>query len=318
MIKMRKRQLEAFGQTDCEALCTVEGMLEAHGTGAAGEITPTHMCELFKETMNEIWNEALLDKVQILEDGRAWLQTAAAVDSGAWFEEEGVRAGARAAGGRGEEPELSLKSGGGGGGDSSHIQQKIIPWDTLDLTVASATSASLEQSTAAGRVRQPVVMCASLVDKVPNIAGLARTSEIFAATKLLVPDLRVIKNPAFTKISTGAEQWLPVEEVGEEQLVAWLRRVKKRRAGGGGHVLVGIEQTNNSICLTKVCCRGFHRHLAYTLVLGRENSGLPLDVIGEMDVCCQIPQQGVLRSLNAHVSGAIILAEYSRQMLVDS
>ncbi|CAM9617856.1 unnamed protein product, partial [Ectocarpus sp. 8 AP-2014] len=133
------------------------------------------------------------------------------------------------AGGGGEEAELSLKSGGGGGGDSSHIQQKIIPWDTLDLTVASATSASLEQSTAAGRVRQPVVMCASLVDKVPNIAGLARTSEIFAATKLVVPDLRVMKNPAFTKISTGAEQWLPVEEVGEEQLVAWLRRVKKRR-----------------------------------------------------------------------------------------
>ncbi|CBJ49268.1 expressed unknown protein [Ectocarpus siliculosus] len=229
MIKMRRRQLEAFGQTDCEALCTVEGMLEAHGTGAAGEITPTHMCELFKETMDEIWNEALVDKVQVLEDGRAWLQTAAAVNSGAWFEEEGGRAGAGAAGGGGEEAELSLKSGGGGGGDSSHIQQKIIPWDTLDLTVASATSASLEQSTAAGRVRQPVVMCASLVDKMK-----------------------------------------------------------------------------------------FHRHLAYTLVLGRENSGLPLDVIGEMDVCCQIPQQGVLRSLNAHVSGAIILAEYSRQMLVDS
>ncbi|CAN0261891.1 unnamed protein product [Hapterophycus canaliculatus] len=60
----------------------------------------------------------------------------------------------------------------------------------------------------------------------------------------------------------------------------------------------------------------FHRHLHYTLVLGRENSGLPLEVLSEMDVCCQIPQQGVLRSLNAHVSGAIVLAEYSRQMLV--
>ena len=60
----------------------------------------------------------------------------------------------------------------------------------------------------------------------------------------------------------------------------------------------------------------FHPDLRYTLVLGRENSGLPLEVIAEMDVCCQIPQQGVLRSLNAHVSGAIVLAEYSRQMLL--
>lgn len=62
----------------------------------------------------------------------------------------------------------------------------------------------------------------------------------------------------------------------------------------------------------------FQKHLRYTLVLGRENSGLPLEVISEMDVCCQIPQHGVLRSLNAHVSGAIILAEYSRQMMMAS
>lgn len=50
-IKMRQRQLEAFGQTDCVAMCTVEGMLEAHGTGGSttGDITPTHMCELLKE-----------------------------------------------------------------------------------------------------------------------------------------------------------------------------------------------------------------------------------------------------------------------------
>ena len=52
------------------------------------------------------------------------------------------------------------------------------------------------------------------------------------------------------------------------------------------------------------------------LILGRENSGVPLEVINEMDCCCQIPQQGVLRSLNAHVSGAMVLWEYTRQMLV--
>lgn len=86
--------------------------------------------------MDEIWNEALLDKVQVLEDGRAWLQTAAAVNSGAWFEQEGGRAAAAGGGGGEEEADLSLKSGGGGGSDS-HIQQKIIPWDTLDLVSAT-------------------------------------------------------------------------------------------------------------------------------------------------------------------------------------
>lgn len=51
------------------------------------------------------------------------------------------------------------------------------------------------------------------------------------------------------------------------------------------------------------------------LVLGREHSGLPLAIINEMDFCCQIPQQGILRSLNAHVSGALVLWEYTRQVL---
>lgn len=48
-IKMRKRQLEAFKQTDCVAMCTVNGMLEAHGLRSDGEIAPTHMCELLQQ-----------------------------------------------------------------------------------------------------------------------------------------------------------------------------------------------------------------------------------------------------------------------------
>ena len=34
-------------------------------------------------------------------------------------------------------------------------------------------------------------MCASLVDKIPNLAGLARTSEVFAATAIAIPNGRV-------------------------------------------------------------------------------------------------------------------------------
>lgn len=86
--------------------------------------------------------------------------------------------------------------------------------------------------------------------QVPNLAGLARTCEIFAASSLVVPDARVLKNPAFSKISTGAEQWLPIEEVDEKDLLPWIRNAKRR-----GYTLVGVEQTNNSVCLTKVRSR---------------------------------------------------------------
>lgn len=84
--------------------------------------------------MNEIWSEALLrDKAHTLEEGLAWLQTTAAVKSGVWFDEE------QEGGGQGEEEERSAgkqsSAGGDGGHDAldSHIQQKIIPWDNLDL-----------------------------------------------------------------------------------------------------------------------------------------------------------------------------------------
>lgn len=58
-VKMRQRQLEAFNQTDCVAMCTVEGMLDAHGTGSNGDISPTHMCELLQEVRVPVWGRCL-------------------------------------------------------------------------------------------------------------------------------------------------------------------------------------------------------------------------------------------------------------------
>lgn len=49
------------------------------------------------------------------------------------------------------------------------------------------------------------------------------------------------------------------------------------------------------------------------LVLGREKEGIPVDIIHILDACIEIPQLGVVRSLNVHVSGAIALWEYTRQ-----
>lgn len=39
-----------------------------------------------------------------------------------------------------------------------------------------------------------------------------------------------------------------MEHVDEESLLPWLRRAKRL-----GYTLVGVEQTNHSICLTEVC-----------------------------------------------------------------
>ena len=43
------------------------------------------------------------------------------------------------------------------------------------------------------------------------------------------------------------------------------------------------------------------------IVLGNEKEGIPQDIINLIDNCVIIPQYGNIRSLNVHVSAAIML-----------
>lgn len=44
-----------------------------------------------------------------------------------------------------------------------------------------------------------------------------------------------------------------------------------------------------------------------------EREGIPVPIIHLLDSCVEIPQFGVIRSLNAHVSGALFVWEYVKQ-----
>lgn len=55
--------------------------------------------------------------------------------------------------------------------------------------------------------------------------------------------------------------------------------------------------------------------LLQVLVLGREKEGIPPEIISMLDATVEIPQLGVIRSLNVHVSGAIAMYEFTKQQL---
>jgi hypothetical protein len=74
------------------------------------------------------------------------------------------------------------------------------------------------------------------------------------------------------------------------------------------YALIGLEQTADSAPLPAF---PFPRRAA--LVLGREKQGLPPELLALMDACVEIPQFGVVRSLNVHVSAAVAMYEYLRQ-----
>lgn len=63
----------------------------------------------------------------------------------------------------------------------------------------------------AGAKRQHVVVVASLLDRAPNLAGLTRTCEVFLAERLVMADLRIVKDHEFLGISVTAEQHVPME-----------------------------------------------------------------------------------------------------------
>ncbi|PIN09245.1 tRNA (guanosine(18)-2'-O)-methyltransferase [Handroanthus impetiginosus] len=151
--------------------------------------------------------------------------------------------------------------------------------------------------------RQQIILVASLIDRIPNLAGLARTCEVFRAGGLAIADKNILNDKQFQLISVTAEKWVPIAEVPVGSMRVFLEKKKQE-----GFAILGLEQTANSIPLDQ-----YNFPTKTVLVLGREKEGIPVEIIHMLDACIEIPQLGVVRSLNVHVSGAIALWEYTRQ-----
>jgi len=179
------------------------------------------------------------------------------------------------------------------------FQRKILPWATLEFEEEETNRAIASLR----RKKQTLIVVASLIDKVPNLAGLARTGEIFQIEELVVPSRKIERDPVFQQIAVSAEKWLPLSEVIEEDLPGFLLDKKRE-----GYTLLGVEQTSHSISLGK-----FEFPKKCLLLMGKEREGIPVELIHLLDFCIEIPQLGVTRSLNVHVSASLVVWEYTRQ-----
>jgi tRNA guanosine-2'-O-methyltransferase len=103
-------------------------------------------------------------------------------------------------------------------------------------------------------------------------------------------------------------------------LLTWLRQRRDE-----GYHIVGLEQTSSSESLLEYqfppsatfLSGGIdinNRNTGGTvLLLGKEKEGIPIEYLQMVDQCIEIPQYGIIRSLNVHVSGAIAIWEYTKQ-----
>ena len=185
-------------------------------------------------------------------------------------------------------------------GEADNVQKKMTPWDLLMQNEVEMTRTTFHE-----RKRNDLIVIATLIDKLPNLGGICRTCEIFNASKLVVHEIKVREQGLFKSLSVNAEKWMPMEEVEETSLPQYLLSLKQE-----GYTLLGVEQTASSKSLL-----GFQFPKKAVLLLGREKEGIPVELIHLLDDCIEIPQFGVTRSLNVHVSGAILIWEFTKHAL---
>ncbi|XP_032955452.1 probable methyltransferase TARBP1 isoform X3 [Rhinolophus ferrumequinum] len=185
------------------------------------------------------------------------------------------------------------------------VQKKITPGKN-NVPDADPELVFPDRAAKLGKSMSRLIVVASLIDKPTNLGGLCRTCEVFGASALVVSSLQSINDRQFQHLSVSAEQWLPLVEVKPPQLTDYLQQKKSE-----GYTIIGVEQTAKSVDLTQYCFP--EKSL---LLLGNEREGIPANLIQQLDVCVEIPQQGIIRSLNVHVSGALLIWEYTRQQLL--
>ena len=114
--------------------------------------------------------------------------------------------------------------------------------------------------------------------------------------------MAVTRTEEFKGIAVSCSAWLPMSEVPESRLLQFLKDCRQR-----GYAIVGLEQSSGSRPLGH--CPLPDRCV---LLLGREREGIPVQLLAEVDICLEIPQYGVIRSLNVHVSAALALWELTK------
>ncbi|XP_062422564.1 probable methyltransferase TARBP1 isoform X2 [Pungitius pungitius] len=191
----------------------------------------------------------------------------------------------------------------------AEVQKKITPW-RLGIQEQEPELQLVPQQRAArlGKLHGALLVVASLIDKPTNLGGLCRTCEIFGASTLVLDSLRHVSDKHFQSLSVSSELWLPLLEVKPMELTDFLQLKKSE-----GYCIVGVEQTANSQSL-----QDYRFPEKTLLLLGNEREGIPANLLQMFDVCVEIPQQGVTRSLNVHVSAALLIWEYTRQHLTSA
>ncbi|MGB1250643.1 MAG: 23S rRNA (guanosine(2251)-2'-O)-methyltransferase RlmB [Candidatus Promineifilaceae bacterium] len=146
------------------------------------------------------------------------------------------------------------------------------------------------------RKEPPLLLVLDLVQGPQNVGMLVRSAEAVGVHGIIMQDRRAPDiTPAMVIASAGATEHLPIAKV--TNLNQTLNRLKD-----AGVWIVGTAMDKTAQTLGEV---DLNRPIA--LVIGHEGSGLRQQVRHNCDLLITLPMKGHVESLNAAVSGSILL-----------
>ncbi len=130
----------------------------------------------------------------------------------------------------------------------------------------------------------------------PNIAGAVRTAEAFR-----IEHVYMLRKPKTAAPAAGEGRLQPTTYT--HDLVGVIEQAK-----ADGYTVVALEQTTTSVPLTRAALPA-----KMCLVAGDEGGGVPPKALVHCDMAVEIPQFGLVPSLNVVSAISIALYEWVRQ-----
>ena len=149
-----------------------------------------------------------------------------------------------------------------------------------------------------GASHGPLVAATGLQDP-GNLGTILRSAEAFGAAGIFLTEGTVsLYNSKVVRGSAGSIFRLPFLQISSAELIPLLRRHGVRLLATSSHMGTPLAEANWTLPLA--------------IFIGNEGSGLPREILHQMDETLVIPQAAAVESLNAGVAASIVLYETAR------
>lgn len=153
------------------------------------------------------------------------------------------------------------------------------------------------------RGEEPFILIADEIEDPHNLGALIRSAEVAGCHGVIIPKRRAVAvTEVVSKVSVGATEYMPIARV--NNINDTIRELKDK-----GVWIVGTDGSADTIYYKQDLTGPI------AIIVGSEGRGMNKLTMNNCDFLVKIPMMGKITSLNASVSGGIVLFEALKQRL---